>query len=93
MSQSVLLYCCDISTEGDELDSDEESGKDWSDLEEEARKGSKYHSPSPPHPYKPTRWIIQGLFMAGSPQKTSSDQYSLPPKKNRCRIGSNVHVV
>jgi len=34
------LYCIQLLTGSEELDSDEESGKDWSDLEEEARKGT-----------------------------------------------------
>lgn len=36
---NISVFFCFFSASEEELDSDESSGKDWSDLEEEARKG------------------------------------------------------
>lgn len=54
----IFVCVCVCITDGDELDSDEESGKDWSDLEEEARKGKSTRLPIPT---LPSDQIIQAI--------------------------------
>jgi hypothetical protein len=45
LSAVCNYYCCFLYAESEEeLDSDEESGKDWDELEEEAKRGMLVYS-------------------------------------------------